>query len=103
MARISLSFVARCALCACLQGCLHSIPQSLHSPSTKGDHAMNRAFEALTRRGAVAAAAAAAALAAMAHRLSGTPALRPIPIAPPKRLGYRTSEHVRRYYQSTRL
>ena len=67
---------------------------------------MKAAFEAITRRGAVAAATlatAAAALAAMAHRLAPGPALQPVPIPTDEGRGYRMTEHVRRYYQSTRL
>jgi len=68
---------------------------------------MKRAFESVTRRGALAASAAAGALAAFAHGLLKGPVspqgLQAIPILASEPAGYRVTEHVRRYYRSTRL
>jgi hypothetical protein len=68
---------------------------------------MKRAFESVTRRGALAACAAAGALAAFAQGLFNgrVPMQRrqAIPIAASEQAGYRVTEHVRRYYRSTLL
>jgi hypothetical protein len=94
-------------LCAACRRCHHVIQQSPHSTFTPESTHMKRAFESLTRRSALAACAAGGALATIARGLFSSPVpseqLQAIPITPDPQRGYRLTEHVRRYYQSTRL
>jgi hypothetical protein len=68
---------------------------------------MNRPVAALSRRGLMTAAAAAGAVVATAHLArvdDAAPSATPLPGAKPAGAeGYRLTEHIKRYYQTTRV